>query len=284
MMKKFGEWWISRNHSTEEAYKDWVGKTKTNYNTRKPSKPYRKPNKPAQPKKDNLPVNQVSNATPVAEKVEKKDVYSPEIMQKAAEILTALNPSQPTVGVLPMQNAYGMTQFQSKVPNYGSMAYSNPHPWGPPPINYWGFGQPNFNPNQTNFNTGRPRPQFSGKFGTRENQNWEGQDELQYCSYCQRNVGHTKAFCRKRMRDEMLKQPSNRENEFSSKSPENRDNVSREFQRKVDFQRSPQINGPPKDFKNGNRFQGKGQSEQRHNSGKVSEPSKNGERRPHPQR
>jgi hypothetical protein len=294
LAKQLERWWIDKTKSTEKQAKEWIHQTENNIIPKRTSRPFKKKVQFDRSVARNN-VNQVSatgaaNATPAAG-------ITQETMQRAAEMLTALNPPQPTVGLLPTPPAYNMipyTQNQPFPPNQGNWGMAQP--WG-----YHNQQVSDFN----NFNAGNfnnPRPSFNRNYGERTQPSnsrpptWRNGEELQYCTYCKKNIGHPRQYCRKRMRDEheaqrrLLDQADGQQyTERVNYTNGNTNRPNKEFQKRLPapeqrkaIEAAPSTSEgqqPNKPVPNR-----EGQSNNLQRSNRNDNQSKNGERRPPPRR
>jgi hypothetical protein len=182
MMESFNKWYLDRKRINPEQYQEW--KNGTDVISRRPPKANKNKGRYERAVNGNN-VNQVAMAN-AKEVSPSSPSYSTEVMQKATEVLKALNPPQPTMGVLPMQPSYQLTQM---IPNGATLGTGHPS-WGYPSTQQvtYPFNPPQFN-NQNNGQGGQPP-------------NWKGEGELLFCTYCKKHGRHTKPWCRQRLRDE----------------------------------------------------------------------------------
>jgi hypothetical protein len=287
LAKELEKWWINKNRSNENAAKEWIKQVENNTIPKRAIRPFRKKQQ-SDRSVSRTNVNQVS-ATGVTNPAPTV-AYSPETMQRAAEMLTALNPPQPTVGLLPAPPAYNMMPYpgnQQFPPNPGNWGQSTP--WGFHNQQAGNYG----NQNSGNFNNPRPRfnPNYEGRNQRSNNgqQGWRNPEELQYCAYCKKNVGHIEQFCRKRMRDEFLgdrrQQDRAEGQQFANKSSYPAGNKYRpngEQQRQIGAPEARRAIKPPPTPDNPNQKREPETGSQNYTArpGPNENQSKNGERRP----
>jgi hypothetical protein len=281
--EKLEAWWAAKNKSKELTSRARRQQTEEENVHRQFSKPIKKR---IQFERNNTTSNihQITTAAPGVPAIPSSNGYTPEAMQKAAEILSNLNSAQPTVGLLPAAPpVYNMQPFSNNQPY--QQAHNNN--WGPAA----GWGYQNQNPNPYN-NSRQPFNRNAGGRMQQSNnnqQNWRSNDEPQYCSYCKKNVGHTRQYCRKRMKDEyetqrrQLEMADMNSNRNNNNGFHNNNFLKREYQERLpatDTRKA--IESAPttdqrtarKDYKENNTGKQRYQQNQ----------SKNGERRPPQQR
>jgi hypothetical protein len=185
-------WWIRKHNSNEKMFKEWSQQVEEGTIPKRTARPFKKK---VQWEKSPVHSNfhQISAVNPTLPPTADAVGHTLEAIQKAAETLTALNSSQPTVGLLPTPPTYNMVPYQQPYSqNQGNWGQNMP--WA-----YNGSGPNPYNAGRSPFNRnygGRGQPANSNQM------NWRGNEELQYCTYCKKNIGHTRQFCRKRMKEE----------------------------------------------------------------------------------
>jgi hypothetical protein len=243
MFADFANWWNNQHRSSAETFQDWRNQVDTIHrrNGKKFKRPNQRPNYNQQNDQSyqqaSITRQHINNVAVNPPEASATPAFSPHSMQKAAEILTSLNPAQPNTGLIPnspmqqsmpIQTGYPTsvpTQYNSNPATSAWNNYQSQPPWRDFRQNNGEYRGPqtfrgNFYPSRNNYSNdsnnrfGGNHNGFGGNPGYGNSNNYrnfnnrprysETQTNDRFCTYCQRHR-HTIEYCFDRKRDEMQK-------------------------------------------------------------------------------